>query len=115
MKTAFGAFLATVMVAATALAGDLTLVGDLPANQSVTRTVGLQKGTTSIQITADHDNRLSCDFIDVDGGNVVVLSQKNVQSCIGNSVNYSSVKMAVRITNPNQNLISYEMRTRLDK
>lgn len=110
MKIAILFAAAAMLVAGTALASSKTFLGQLDHGESTVKQVTLHKGTTDILITPDHENRVSCQFIDVKAGNVVVLQQDNNQMCSGTSVNDNDVIMAVNITNPNDGYMNFEMK-----
>ena len=107
------AALAAITFSAVAFAGDSTYTGVLETGKSTIRTVSMSKGTTDVHVMTTYDthndNRLSCEFIDVAAGNVVVLREKNVQTCNCTSVNFSTVKLGIKITNVNDHPINYEI------
>ncbi len=106
--------IAVLLTAGAASAADWTIMSSLDAGKSETKHVSLQKGTNSIDVVPDSDGRVTCQFIDVAAGNVVVLSEKNVQRCTGVSVVYDASKMDVRVTNVNDGYMSYKIFVRND-
>jgi hypothetical protein len=100
----------SILISALAFAKqDLTLIGHLQPKETKTSTLNLTPGKLHIEVySTDHQSKLSCQFIDADSG-LVSVEQKDVTRCVGNLASKVPVKLNVKISNQQTNLVDYRI------
>lgn len=77
---------------------DLTILGALKANQSVTRKVFLQEGKNTLEVFTGDNSKISCAFI-LEGYSTISVENNKTTRCVGNIALTRPLTLDVRVSN----------------